>query len=354
MLLAWRFQRSRIAAALLALALLERGLAYRPELATPLAVDAVSMVLPLVMLGLVLPEDRGVTSPRGAALWAGVILAAGGLALLLRAAPDRVADFLGRSVVDPRLSLWGGVPEVAAASFAAAATVITVQAIRRRRPVEEGFLWALVAMILAFTTAAGSHAFSGWLTTAGLILALAVVEASHAMAYHDDLTGLPARRAFRSALDEAGGLLTVAVVDVDHFKRFNDRHGHAVGDQVLRMVAGRLDRVGGGGRAYRTGGEEFTLLFPGRRKEEVLPHLDALLVTVATSRFNLRGRDRRPGSRGRARRGRSRGAAAGPLSVTVSIGVAQGEGGPAGEDTVKAADRALYRAKRAGRNRVGR
>lgn len=353
-LLAWRFQRSRIAAALVALAVLERGLAFQPHLATPLAMDAVAVILPLVFLGLVLPEDRGVTSPRGLALLAGVVGATAGGVLVLRTTPERVAEFLGRSVVDPRLALWGGVPEPAALAFGAAAAVVTAQAIRRRRPVEEGFLWALVAIILAFTTAAGSHEFAGWLTTAGLILALAVVEASHAMAYHDDLTGLPARRAFRSALEESGGLLTVAVVDVDHFKRFNDRHGHAVGDQVLRMVAGRLERVGGGGRAYRTGGEEFTLLFPGRRREEVIPHLDALLEAVASTRFNLRSRDRRPGSRGRARRGRGRGATPGPLSVTVSIGVAQGEGGADGEETVKAADRALYRAKKAGRNRVAR
>lgn len=354
LLLAWRFQRSRIAAAMVALALLERGTVLRPEWMTPLAVDAVSVVLPLLLLGLVLPQDRGVFTPRGLALVALVGTAAGGVALALLRTPQHLAEFLGTGVLEPGLAFWGGVPEPAALAFAAAATVITTQAIRRRRPVEEGFLWALVAVILAFTSAAGSPQYLAWLLTAGLVLTLAVVEASYTMAYHDDLTGLPARRAFRSALEEAGGLLTVAVVDVDHFKRFNDRYGHAVGDQVLRMVAGRLDRVGGGGRAYRTGGEEFTLLFPARRHEEVLPHLEALREEVARARFNLRGRDRLPGSRGRARRGKGRAAPDGPLSVTVSIGVAQGEGGGEGEDTVRAADQALYRAKRGGRNRVTR
>jgi diguanylate cyclase (GGDEF)-like protein len=49
--------------------------------------------------------------------------------------------------------------------------------------------------------------------------------------------------------------------DVDHFKRFNDTHGHDVGDQVLRLVASKLSKVSGGGRAYRYGGEEFALVF---------------------------------------------------------------------------------------------
>lgn len=352
-LLAWRFQRSRVAAALLALAIVERGLRHLDPAHAATAWGLASAALPLLLLILVVPEDRGVFTPRGMALGGVVTGTAAILTLSALAFPEAVAGFLGSGVVDPRLVFWTGVPEPAALSFLAAAAVITVQAIRRRRPVDEGFLWTLVALILAFTALPGSAQGAAWLTAGGLILALAVVETSHAMAYHDELTGLPARRAFRTALEEADAPLTVAVVDVDHFKRFNDRHGHAVGDQVLRMVAARLDRVGGGGQAFRTGGEEFTLLFPGRRREDVLPHLESLRRSIAESRFTVRGRDRVRGARGRSRRGQpSRRPRSGSLSVTVSIGVAEGSGGASGEETVKAADRALYRAKEGGRNRV--
>ena len=83
------------------------------------------------------------------------------------------------------------------------------------------------------------------------------------MAYDDELTGLPARRALNEALTRLRGVYTVAMVDIDHFKRFNDEHGHDVGDQLLRMVGARVGEVRGGGRAFRYGGEEFAVLFPG-------------------------------------------------------------------------------------------
>jgi diguanylate cyclase (GGDEF)-like protein len=141
----------------------------------------------------------------------------------------------------------------------------------------------------------------------------------------------------------------VAMVDVDHFKKFNDIHGHDVGDQVLRTVAGRLACVAGGGRAFRYGGEEFAVLFPGKTAAESAPHLETLRTSVAGATFTLRGQDRptrKPTSPG------ARGASARQVAVTVSIGAAQARGAALPEQVVKAADRALYRAKEGGRNRV--
>jgi diguanylate cyclase (GGDEF)-like protein len=65
-----------------------------------------------------------------------------------------------------------------------------------------------------------------------------------------------------SEMMSLGHRFTIAMLDIDHFKRFNDTYGHAVGDQVLKMVAAKLRQVKGGGRAFRYGGEEFTLVFP--------------------------------------------------------------------------------------------
>ena len=137
---------------------------------------------------------------------------------------------------------------------------------------------------------------------------------------------------------------------IDHFKKFNDRYGHDVGDQVLRMVAAKLAEVGGGGRAFRYGGEEFTILFPGRAVDESLPYLERIRKAVEETRFAVRGpgRPRRKPKKARTNRQSRREA-----SITVSIGVAERDPHNAKpEQVLKAADRALYTAKRAGRNRI--
>ncbi len=137
---------------------------------------------------------------------------------------------------------------------------------------------------------------------------------------------------------------------MDHFKRFNDTYGHDVGDQVLKMVASRLRKIGGGGRAYRYGGEEFTLVFPGHSIEECLPHLEAVRQSVEAYALQLRDADNRPKDdrRGRMARGA---ASANQVSVTISIGVAERQGEQRSpEEVIKAADQALYGAKKAGRN----
>lgn len=143
---------------------------------------------------------------------------------------------------------------------------------------------------------------------------------------------------------------------MDHFKRFNDRYGHDVGDQVLKLVGSRLDRTPGGAKAYRYGGEEFALLFPGRLKEDAEPHLEHARRAVEESRFTLRSwrRPRRKPDNGsqkgrrRKKRPRSR-----KLSVTVSIGMADtNDNGSNAETVLREADEALYRAKKNGRNRL--
>jgi len=142
------------------------------------------------------------------------------------------------------------------------------------------------------------------------------------------------------------------MADVDHFKSFNDTHGHDVGDQVLKMVASRLRKVGGGGRAYRYGGEEFTLVFPGRSVEQCLPHLEAVRQAIEGYALQLRDANKRPKDdrQGRMARGHSSTA---QVSVTISIGVAERQGDQRSpEEVIKAADQALYGAKKAGRNCV--
>ncbi|MHC9650615.1 GGDEF domain-containing protein, partial [Corynebacterium diphtheriae] len=96
-----------------------------------------------------------------------------------------------------------------------------------------------------------------------LMIAAGVSHEAYQMAFRDELTGLPGR-APSTSVCSAWGALCAGDERVDHFKRFNDTHGHDVGDQVLRLVASKLSKVSGGGRAYRYGGEEFAVVFAGK------------------------------------------------------------------------------------------
>lgn len=193
----------------------------------------------------------------------------------------------------------------------------------------------------------------------------------------DALTGIGNRKMLDRALAHEieqstthGGPLSLLMIDIDHFKKFNDNYGHDTGDEVLRLVASKLARVTGGGEAYRCGGEEFAILFCGKTTSEVADHLEQLRATIEGSSFRMRGDDRRQTPRGADRRNqRTRGRTSpghairrltqapanhrSVLSVTVSIGVATSAKENAdAEQVIRAADKALYRAKAAGRNRV--
>ncbi|REJ80752.1 MAG: GGDEF domain-containing protein [Acidobacteria bacterium] len=191
---------------------------------------------------------------------------------------------------------------------------------------------------------------------AGLLVAAiglaAFLESVHRLAFQDELTGAASRRAFDDALRALPSRWSVALVDVDHFKKINDRHGHLVGDQVLRAVAARL-RETRGAELFRYGGEEFALVFRRRSAEQAAEEIDRTRRRIAERSFVVRP-PRRP-RRGRHLRG---GAGQGSASerrlrVRVSAGVAGSlRGGRDPQAVVADADKALYRAKRGGRNRV--
>ena len=221
-------------------------------------------------------------------------------------------------------------------------------------PLAVGLAGMLAAFFVAGEWAANPAVFGVFAAAAGLILVVALLQESHRMAFNDELTGLPGRRALLEAMAALGPTYTIAMADVDHFKSFNDTHGHDIGDQVLKLVAARLAETGGGARAFRYGGEEFTVLFPGRSKDEAEPHLEATRAAVETYPMAVRGEDR-PRDKEEGARRRQDAEPDQVLSVTISIGLA----GPATPgvppmQVLKAADEALYRAKRGGRNRVSR
>lgn len=167
------------------------------------------------------------------------------------------------------------------------------------------------------------------------------------MAYLDELTGLPGRRALSEKFRRISGLYTVAMLDVDHFKKFNDTYGHDAGDAVLRMIAAKLSKVAGGGLPYRYGGEEFAIVFTGKDSRESVRYLEALREEISRKPFIIRRVSRRNSHKpAKPIKNNS-------VTVTASIGFADSGGIKSSPwDILKQSDKALYRAKGKGRNCV--
>jgi diguanylate cyclase (GGDEF)-like protein len=180
---------------------------------------------------------------------------------------------------------------------------------------------------------------------------ISVLRSSHAMAYRDELTGLLGRRALNERMRGLGGSYSLAMLDVDHFKKFNDTHGHDVGDEVLKLVAAQIDKVGVGGTAFRYGGEEFCIVFPRRSAERCVGALEQVRDSIASYEMVLRDKSQRPQKKGDGSQRRGRKSTTKTVSVTISLGLAErSEENPRPVDVSKAADAHLYKAKQSGRN----
>lgn len=171
-------------------------------------------------------------------------------------------------------------------------------------------------------------------------LALALT-AMQRLASEDGLTGLMNRRALIEALQREvercrrmGSALSVVMIDLDHFKDVNDRHGHAMGDAVLRGVAATLrSGIRAVDIAGRYGGEELCLVLPDTSAAGAATVAESLRAAVAAQPYEDGGQS---------------------VSITASFGVAtfDKDGTNSADQLLRAADEALYRAKTSGRNRV--
>jgi diguanylate cyclase (GGDEF)-like protein len=353
------FHSGRAFLALASLLLAEAGfhIAVRPDAASfpALAVSvAAAVFLPLNFLLAALLPERGLFHYRNYRCLLLFSAEAGIAAWIASAGRSPISGMAWQAVLDHWLLRPGPVPVLGLALMLAGFVAASARALPRRAPLEIGLAGAMVALFIAFQWAATPDLFENFLAAAGAMLTIAVLQDSHRMAFHDELTALPSRRALEERLLALGPTYTIAMVDVDHFKRVNDTFGHDLGDQVLNLVAARLERVGSGGRAFRYGGEEFIVLFDGRKLDDALPQLEAVREAIEAHRMAIRGKDRpKDAAAGLAQRsGRNSQRA---VSVTVSMGVAErGDEAPTARDVIRAADRALYRAKQAGRNRVSR
>jgi diguanylate cyclase (GGDEF)-like protein len=184
-----------------------------------------------------------------------------------------------------------------------------------------------------------------------LYFVLVIVVDAYFLAYRDDLTGLPSRRALNQLALSLGRNYTLAMLDIDHFKKFNDTYGHDIGDQVLKLVAKKIGNVKGGGKAFRYGGEEFTIVFTGKTIEQALTELEAVRQAIETYEIVIRQPQRKTKQQRNAKKV-SKNSEFKTVNVTISIGVAVRESKQSFEQALKCADQALYKAKNKGRNNV--
>jgi len=168
------------------------------------------------------------------------------------------------------------------------------------------------------------------------------LEVAQREAMTDGLTGIPNRKFFDMSLRQAvmdsmesGKALSLLMLDIDFFKKFNDEHGHQIGDEVLKLVARVLQTsIKGRDVAARYGGEEFSIILPDTTLQNATSVGEHIRKSMASRKIVRRNSGKTFGN------------------ITLSIGAAQFEMGESMSSIIERADAALYRAKDGGRNRV--
>ncbi|SET31076.1 GGDEF domain-containing protein [Thalassotalea agarivorans] len=326
-ILAVQFNHSRLGWLSLVLALYAINQDYQ-FLALSLAQQQVFLLLFLACIAFV--ADRGVYS----------------IHTLYRVA--LVAALYGASFFYPALlSYLGTVPPLPMIVLAALVfTLLIVRTALSPNHSHMAFVSLLVVLVLQEMHFVQLERYSLLLVSSVYFVVVILIE-SYLLAYRDELTKIPTRRALKQLSLALGNKYTLAMLDIDHFKKFNDTYGHDIGDQVLKLVATQLTKVRAGGKCFRYGGEEFTVVFPGKDKEIAIAELERLRQAIQDYKMVIRQPVRKSkDARGKAKTKQK------TVSITISIGVCQKGAKQTFDQVMKVADEALYRAKKKGRNKV--
>jgi diguanylate cyclase (GGDEF)-like protein len=232
-------------------------------------------------------------------------------------------------------------------SFLSVVFVAVISILFFNSNIEKAPFWALISLLIPAIFFQSKTSFVLFSSLCAVIFIIALLKDSYSMAYIDTLTGIPARRALEEAFLKLGSKYTLAMVDIDFFKKFNDTYGHDVGDDVLKLVAEQLNAIKGGGKAFRYGGEEFTILFANKTHNEILVYLEDVRKSIEKRAFTIRDKNRpkeKPEKKVKQKNLKK-------VKLTVSIGVAHAPtDGKTSQEIIKKADISLYKAKENGRN----
>ena len=330
----WHFNRNRFIFIILPLLFIQLGFEYLSAQKASLLFKYVSVLFPLHLLIFLVLKERGLFSIWGILKIVFFVLEIGVVAYLIYSPQQIVQEY-----INIKLFAMNTYPlkDLSIAISIFSLFVIIGLILFGNYLIYSG---SFFIMLLSFeiglyflkTPYATQIAFLSFTTIVFILL----IRESYRLAFYDELTSLPGRRALIEDMAKLGRKYTLAMCDIDHFKKFNDTYGHDTGDEVLKMVATKLSEVSGGGKAYRYGGEEFTILFPSRDVEESFMHVDVLRQNISTSPFTVRGKKTSK-----------------KIFVNISAGVVQNTSNDKDPFAVmKRADNALYKAKKAGRNIV--
>ena len=307
--------------------------------------------IPLLLLLISLLPERGIISVRAIPAYALLSGAAISSIVLTNMSPEWAMHALLADWLPARYFDWTTQSQSVLALSVVVFIAMLVLYFQRPSPHMAAGFGVLILLIAQLNFGEVGSSLTVFSIAALIMCLTAIMQESWRMAYLDELTELPGRRALREKFQKISGLYTVAMLDVDHFKKFNDTYGHDTGDAVLRMIATKMNKVTGGGASYRYGGEEFAIVFNGKNSSDAKPHLDELREIIASTPFVINRVSRRKAD-GKTKTNKNK-----SVQVTVSIGVADSKPKKSSSklgawDVLKFSDKALYRAKGKGRNCV--
>lgn len=337
----WHYNRSRFIFIVLPLILLFWTLNVLDQAKTSYLVILLPVIIAPHLILFLFLKERGLFSVWGLLklLFVGSEIAL--IAFLLYTTPQ-IPPFFESIIFDEQLTHWTTLPDAVLIL-----TLITLLFFLLMSFIHHQVIYQSAFGGIFFLIMAGLHYHSHTPQLALAFLGVVVLvfgvllKESYRLAFYDELTNLPGRRALIEDMAKLGRKYALAMVDIDHFKKFNDTYGHDTGDDVLKMVSAILGSVGGGGKAYRYGGEEFTVLFPSKSADHAFTEMDKLRHTIASTPFTVRN------TKGK-QKGKNR-----TVHIRISSGVVEKEREDKDPFSVmKRADNGLYKAKKQGRNKV--
>lgn len=330
----WHFNRTRFIFIILPLLLVQLGFEYlNPKKATDLFLY-ISMLFGLHLLLFLFLRERGLFSIWGVFKIVVFVLELAVILFFVFYPNDAIIDAL--KIKFFTFSLYPLQDIAVGVAIFTVLTLFLLLFFSKQLLYNASFLMISVIFYLGLYFVKVPYAYKMSLLSIAVIIFILLIRESYRLAFYDELTALPGRRALIEDMAKLGMKYSLSMIDIDHFKKFNDTYGHDTGDEVLRMVASKLAEVSGGGKAYRYGGEEFVLLFPSKDADESYRHTDILRQVIEKSPFVVRNKE-----------------SSKTIYINISSGVAQKN--PQEKDpfeVMKRADNALYKAKKAGRNQV--
>jgi len=354
----WYFASSRMILSLLVLALADRALTLLPttgadqETVRQTIVAITAFLVPLNLLAFSILKEDSLLTLRG--LMRLLLVLVQPVLLLWLCRPDQhdLASSFTWEYIPLRYMDWTPIPQPALVAFAVAMLLHVIRFTLHRDPLEGGAIWALCAIFVAYHTSPYGWQPTNFFMAAGLILFVTLLQSFYQRAYRDELTGIPGLLAYEEAIGQLGKRFSLAVIGIDQLSQYANTHGKPVSEQILKLVAPRVQAACFDGHVFRTTGEELTVLFPGKSATETLVTLETVRKTIEAIGLFLRGRDRVWETQRGTKKAGSRDQA---LPITLSIGVAEKLSDSATLSLViKSAYRALYEAKGIGGNVVKR